>query len=51
MLGRPYSLWGEVVHGDALGRELGFPTANLDPHHELLPPTGVYSAWIQLEAS
>ncbi|MEY2784397.1 MAG: hypothetical protein RL277_601 [Planctomycetota bacterium] len=51
MLGRPYSLWGEVVHGDALGRELGFPTANLDPHHELLPPTGVYSAWVQLEAS
>lgn len=48
MLGRPYSLWGEVVHGDALGRELGFPTANLDPHHELLPPTGVYAAWVHL---
>jgi riboflavin kinase/FMN adenylyltransferase len=48
LLGRPYSLWGEVVHGDALGRQLGFPTANLDPHHELLPPTGVYSAWAQV---
>jgi riboflavin kinase / FMN adenylyltransferase len=50
MLGRPYSLWGEVVHGDALGRQLGFPTANLDPHHELLPPTGVYAARAHLKA-
>lgn len=44
MLGRPVSLLGTVVHGDSRGRELGFPTANLDLHHELRPPDGVYAA-------
>ncbi len=42
MLGRPVSVLGKVVRGDALGRRIGFPTANLDLHHELHPPTGVY---------
>jgi riboflavin kinase/FMN adenylyltransferase len=42
MLGRPVSVLGTVVRGDALGRQLGFPTANLDLHHELHPPPGVY---------
>lgn len=42
MLGRPVAVFGEVVHGRNLGAELGFPTANLDLHHELHPPTGVY---------
>jgi riboflavin kinase/FMN adenylyltransferase len=42
MLGRPVSVLGRVVRGDALGRRLGFPTANLDLHHELHPPPGVY---------
>ncbi|HZK76142.1 MAG TPA: bifunctional riboflavin kinase/FAD synthetase [Candidatus Kapabacteria bacterium] len=44
-LGRPYMLTGRVVHGDSLGRELGFPTANLviDPI-KLIPADGVYSA-------
>lgn len=44
MLGRPVSLLGTVVRGDGRGRALGFPTANLDPHHELRPPDGVYAA-------
>jgi len=44
MLGRPYSLAGQVVHGDQLGRKLGIPTANLDMNGLLLPPTGVYAA-------
>lgn len=43
MLGRPVAVYGEVVPGDKLGRRLGFPTANLDLHHELHPPTGVYA--------
>lgn len=43
MLGRPVSVFGDVVRGDELGRRLGFPTANLDLHHELHPPTGVYA--------
>lgn len=43
MLGRPVSVLGRVIHGDARGRTLGFPTANLDLHHELHPPIGVYA--------
>jgi riboflavin kinase/FMN adenylyltransferase len=37
------SVLGTVVVGARVGRELGFPTANLDLHHELHPPTGVYA--------
>jgi riboflavin kinase/FMN adenylyltransferase len=44
MLGRAVSVLGRVVHGDARGRQIGFPTANLDLHHELHPPIGVYAA-------
>jgi len=43
MLGRPFSILGTVEPGDHRGRELGFPTANLDPHNEVLPPDGVYA--------
>ena len=46
MLGRDMSLFGTVVHGDHRGRELGFPTANLDLDLELLPPTGVYATHV-----
>jgi riboflavin kinase/FMN adenylyltransferase len=44
MLGRPYALSGRVVPGDKLGRQLGFPTANLDVEGLVLPPSGVYVA-------
>ena len=44
MLGRPYSLAGQIVRGDQLGRQLGFPTANLDVTGLRLPPNGVYTA-------
>jgi len=43
MLGRPVSVFGRVVRGSSLGQRLGFPTANLDLHHELHPPPGVYA--------
>ncbi len=43
MLGRPVSVYGTVIHGKGRGRALGFPTANLDPHHEVFPPNGVYA--------
>ena len=43
MLGRAYSLAGTVVKGDGLGRQLGFPTANLEVTGLALPPTGVYA--------
>ena len=43
MLGRPYTVRGVVTRGDARGRELGFPTANLDLENEILPAHGVYA--------
>lgn len=49
MLGRPVSLLGTVVRGEGRGRALGFPTANLDPHHELRPPDGVYAVLVLLD--
>ncbi len=43
LLGRPYAVFGEVLHGKKLGRTLGFPTMNLIPSAEkLLPVYGVY---------
>lgn len=47
-LGRPYSLSGRVVHGEKRGRLLGFPTINvpLPSPKKLLPPQGVYAAWV-----
>lgn len=43
MLGRPYSLFGVVIHGKALGRTLGFPTANILPEKKFaVPECGVY---------
>ena len=43
LLGHHYFIDGTVVHGDARGREIGFPTANLESANELLPPAGVYA--------
>ena len=42
LLGRPFSILGTVKSGRRIGRKLGFPTANLDPHNEVLPPVGIY---------
>ncbi len=44
MLGREYVLEGRVIQGDQLGRQLGFPTANLAVTELVTPPTGVYAA-------
>jgi riboflavin kinase/FMN adenylyltransferase len=41
-LGRHYSISGRVVHGDAMGRKLGFPTANIQLKHNLPPLSGIY---------
>ena len=43
MLGRPYALCGLIVEGDRLGRQLGFPTANLEVKGLSIPPNGVYA--------
>lgn len=42
MLGRPHTLYGTVIAGDGRGRQLGFPTANVDLAGEIVPPAGVY---------
>jgi riboflavin kinase/FMN adenylyltransferase len=49
MLGRPFSVLGTVETGDHRGHELGFPTANLNPHNEVLPPDGVYAVHAVLD--
>lgn len=49
-LGRPYSISGRVVHGDATGRKLGYPTANIQLKHNLPPLKGVYVVLAHAEA-
>ena len=47
VLGRHHTMSGEVVHGAARGRELGFPTANLSPLAcGIIPADGVYAGWL-----
>lgn len=43
LLGRPYSISGHVVHGDKLGREIGFPTANIQLQHNRPPLAGIFA--------
>lgn len=43
LLGRPYSISGRVIGGDRLGRELGFPTANVQMKHNRPPLTGIFA--------
>ena len=47
-LGREYSITGTVVGGSRIGREMGFPTANIEPHHEAIPPNGIYAVWVEV---
>jgi riboflavin kinase/FMN adenylyltransferase len=49
LLGRPFRVSGEVVHGQHLGRQMGFPTANVAPPPDLAPlADGIYAAWAWL---
>jgi riboflavin kinase / FMN adenylyltransferase len=43
LLGRPYSISGRVVHGDKLGRDIGFPTANIQLRHNRPPLMGIFA--------
>ena len=48
VLGRPHRVSGVVVHGDHRGRELGYPTANLEQAVDgLIPVDGVYAGWLR----
>jgi riboflavin kinase/FMN adenylyltransferase len=48
LLGRPYAIRGEVMHGDARGRTIGFPTANIFLKQHLEPARGVYAVTARL---
>lgn len=48
-LGRPYSITGTVVAGRGIGATLGFPTANIRPHHSAVPAHGVYAAEVLVD--
>jgi riboflavin kinase/FMN adenylyltransferase len=49
LLGHYYAVDGTVVKGQKRGRELGFPTANLCPANELVPPAGVYATTLNID--
>ena len=49
LLGRVYAIEGTVVEGRRRGRELGFPTANLETPNELMPPHGVYATMVTID--
>jgi len=49
LLAHPYSISGTVVHGDKLGRTIGFPTANISvSKHKLIPALGVYACIVEI---
>ena len=50
-LGRKYSVVGEVMAGRGIGAKLGFPTANIAPHHTAAPAQGVYAAEVLMNDS
>ena len=48
LLGRPVSVLGTVIKGARFARVLGYPTANINPHHEVIPPAGVYAVKVRI---
>ena len=50
-LGRSHAISGEVIHGEARGRTIGFPTANLANVEQLLPPRGVYAVRAKVDGA
>ena len=52
LLGEPFTVYGEVLHGNRLGRTLGMPTINqLPPENKLLPPFGVYYSEVEIDGN
>jgi riboflavin kinase/FMN adenylyltransferase len=49
LLGRDFGVFGTVMEGRKLGRTLGFPTANVRPESEQLPPNGVYAVRVAVD--
>lgn len=50
-LGEPFQLWGKVIHGNKVGRTIGFPTANIQVNNQfkLIPNKGVYAVTVIFE--
>lgn len=46
-IGRPYRLIGQVIPGHGKGKQLGFPTANLEPAQQIIPAEGVYAGFVE----
>jgi riboflavin kinase / FMN adenylyltransferase len=49
VLGRYYSIEGEVIHGEKKGRLIGYPTANIDTDGFIIPKTGVYATYTKVK--
>lgn len=50
LMGHPYSLHGPVIHGDARGRTINVPTANIAySHDKMIPANGIYACWAYLQ--
>lgn len=49
LMGHPFMLTGTVVHGQKIGNQIGFPTANLEitTAHKLIPPNGIYAVFVE----
>ena len=48
--GKPYRIFGRVIHGNKLGRTIGFPTANVRLHRQVNPVKGVYAVKVRLKS-
>ncbi len=48
LLGRRVSILGRVIKGFSLGRRMGFPTANINPQHDIIPASGIYAVKVFL---
>ena len=51
LLGHPFAIVGTIVEGRQRGREIGFPTANLQSANELIPPYGVYATTLTVDGT
>lgn len=49
LMGRPYNMAGSVGSGAGRGAGLGYPTANIEPEKELMPPPGIYAAFVEVD--
>lgn len=50
-LAYPFRIKSKVIHGDKIGKVLGFPTANIEvaDEHKLIPASGVYAVWVKVD--